>query len=354
MKDRLKNGIAISLIPQILLVQLLAWNPEFVESYYSKGVFPLISRLYRFLLGWIPFSVGDILYFLLGSWFLYFLIKNWRSLWSKRRLRDLIMVLSVAYFTFHLMWGFNYYRLPISDAFGLEESFNKEELLRVSGQFAQACNRFQEEINGDSLQPIQLPYTKREIFAIAQTGYKALGEVNPDLDYRPKSIKTSLFSTLLSYMGYGGYLNPFTQEGQVNRKLPSFRLPVVSAHEMAHQVGYSAENEANFLGYLASMHTKDPYAKYSGVTFGLSHCLAQLQAVDSTAYDQVVSTLNPGVKKNFNEAREFWMSYQNPLEPLFQSAFDTFLKANRQEEGMASYSRVVGLMIAYHREEPIH
>jgi len=353
LKDRLKNGIAISLIPQILLVQLLAWNPEFVESYYSKGLFPLISRLYRFLLGWIPFSVGDILYFLLGSWFLYFLIKNWRSFWSKRRLRDLIMVISVAYFTFHLMWGFNYYRLPISDAFGLEESFNKEELIAVSGQFAQACNRFQEEIIGDSLQPIQLPYSKKEIFVIAQSGYKALGESKPDLDYRPKSIKPSLFSTLLSYMGYGGYLNPFTQEGQVNRKLPSFRLPVVSAHEMAHQVGYSAENEANFLGYLASMHTNDPYAKYSGVTFGLSHCLAQLQAVDSTAYDQVVSTLNPGVKKNFNEAREFWMSYQNPLEPLFQSAFDTFLKANRQEEGMASYSRVVGLLIAYHREEPL-
>ena len=39
MKDRLKNGIALSLIPQILLVQLLAWNPEFVELYYSKGIF---------------------------------------------------------------------------------------------------------------------------------------------------------------------------------------------------------------------------------------------------------------------------------------------------------------------------
>ena len=353
MKDRLKNGIALSLIPQILLVQLLAWNPEFVELYYSKGIFPLISRLYRFLLGWIPFSVGDILYFLLGSWFLYFLVKNWRSLWSKRRLRDLFMVLSVAYFTFHIMWGFNYYRLPISDAFGLEESFNKGELVKVSGQFAEACNQYQEAISGDSLQPIKVPYTKKEIFTLAQTGYKALGEANPDLNYRPKSIKPSLFSTLLSYMGYGGYLNPFTQEGQVNRKLPSFRLPVVSAHEIAHQVGYSAENEANFLGYLASMNTSDSYAKYSGVTFGLSHCLAQLQVIDSTAYKQVVSTLNPGVKKNFNEAREFWLSYQNPLEPVFQSAFDTFLKANRQEEGMASYSRVVGLMIAYHREKPI-
>ena len=353
MSDKLKNSIAIALIPQILLVQLLAWNPEFVESYYSKGLYPLLSRLYRFLLGWIPFSIGDILYFILSIWFLYFLYKNWGSLWSRHRLRDFIMVLSVAYFTFHLMWGVNYYRLPISESFGLEASFSKAELIDVSSQFAAASNRFQEEITGDSSSIVSVPYTKKEIFALMQTGYHSLAETYPEMNYQPRSIKASLFSTLLSYMGYGGYLNPFTQEGQVNRKLPSFRLPVVSAHEMAHQVGYSAENEANFLGYMASMKTGDPYAQYSGTTFGLSHCLAQLQAVDTTAYNQVVAKLNPGVKKNFNEAREFWISYQNPLEPLFQSAFDTFLKANRQEEGMASYNQVVALMIAYHRKNPL-
>ena len=353
MSDRLKNGIAIALIPQILLVQLLAWNPEFVELYYSKGLYPLLSRLYRFLLGWIPFSIGDILYFILGVWLLYFLFRNWRSLWSRRRLRDFILVLSVAYFTFHLMWGLNYYRLPIAEAFELEDSFELDELIGVSGELVEASNRLQTELTGDTITKVRVPHTKKAIFKTAKAGYDVLSKNYPIVTYKQPSIKPSLLSTLLSYMGYGGYLNPFTQESQVNAKLPSFRLPVVSAHEMAHQVGYSAENEANLLGYLAASASPDPFARYSAKTFGLHHCLAQLQQRDSIAFDSLVARMHPGVKNNFVEAREFWESYQNPFEPLFQSAFDTFLKANRQEEGMASYNRVVALMIAYHREHPM-
>lgn len=39
-------------------------------------------------------------------------------------------------------------------------------------------------------------------------------------------------------MGYGGYLNPFTNEAQVNGITPKFRLPTVSGHEVGHQLGY--------------------------------------------------------------------------------------------------------------------
>lgn len=353
MKDRLKLGIALSLIPQILLVYWASRNPEWIENYYSQGLYPLISKIYRSLLGWIPFSIGDIIYVVLGILAIGYLIRNRKQLFTIKMALNVGMVLSVAYFTFHLMWGLNYYRLPIGDAFELEESFTQEELIRVIDGLVQTTNQMQEEITGDTVSAVWVPHSRRAIFTTAREGYDLLGERYPKLNYPLPSIKPSLLSTMLSYMGYGGYLNPFTLEGQVNAKLPTFRLPVVSAHEMAHQVGYSAENEANFLGYLAASHSTDRYAQYSAKTFGLSHCLGQLQVLDSTAFDSLVDRMHPGVKQNFREAREFWESYQNPLEPLFKSAFDTFLKANRQEEGMASYSRVVGLLVAYHREEPI-
>ena len=354
MRDRLKLGIAISLIPQVLLVYWASRNPEWVEHYYSQGWYPLISGLYRGLLGWIPFSVGDIIYVVLGLLAIGYLIKNRDHLFTKKMLANVIMVLAVAYFTFHVMWGLNYYRLPIAEAFKLEESFTQEELMDVIGGLVQVSNDLQYQITGDTVSAVSIPHNRKAIFSTAQEGYDLLGQRHPKLKYLRPSIKPSLLSTMLSYMGYGGYLNPFTLEGQVNAKLPTFRLPVVSAHEMAHQVGYSAENEANFLGYLAASGSPDPYAQYSAKTFGLSHCLGQLQVLDSIAFDSVVKHMHPGVKKNFVEAREFWESYQNPLEPVFKSAFDNFLKANRQEEGMASYSRVVGLLVAYHREKPIN
>ena len=52
----------ISLIPvQVIFLQVLKYFPEFVEVYYSTGIFPLISEALRFTFGWIPFSVGDLL-----------------------------------------------------------------------------------------------------------------------------------------------------------------------------------------------------------------------------------------------------------------------------------------------------
>ena len=353
MSDRIKRIIALSLLPQVFLVYLASKNPEFIERYYSLGLYPIVSGLYRSFLGWIPFSIGDIIYVLLGILVIVYLLKNRKRLFTKKMVVNAIMVLSVAYFTFNFMWGLNYYRLPIGDAFDLEEAFTQEELIQVIEGLTRTCNDLQEEITGDTASAVWVPHSRKAIFGTAREGYETLGQRYPKLNYIPPSIKPSLLSTLLSYMGYGGYLNPFTLEGQVNAKLPTFRLPVVSAHEMAHQVGYSAENEANFLGYLAASNSSDPYAQYSAKTFGLSHCLGQLQVLDSVITDSLIARMNPGVRKNFIEVREFWESYKNPLEPVFKSAFDTFLKANRQEEGMASYSRVVGLLVAYHREEPI-
>ena len=52
------------LIIQMLFIVLISRHPEWVEKYYSNGLYPFISRLLRKLLGWIPISVGDLLYLL--------------------------------------------------------------------------------------------------------------------------------------------------------------------------------------------------------------------------------------------------------------------------------------------------
>jgi hypothetical protein len=62
--------------------------------------------------------------------------------------------------------------------------------------------------------------------------------------------------------------------------------------------------------------------------------------------------MNPGVRENFRELQEFWKAFQNPLEPAFKSIFNSYLKVNRQKDGIRSYNRVVSLMVSYHRENP--
>lgn len=353
MRSRFKNILALSLPLQLLLVSWAAAHPQWVERWYSQGVYTHLSGFFRLLYGWVPFSVGDVLYFVLGALGLGFLVRHGRRIrthfWAS--LRDLVAALAVLHLTFYLLWGLNYFREPLSASLGLEESYTQAELLALSEELVQEANALQTQLAGDTISPVQPPYTRREILRKTVASYGYLAEEQPRFRYEQASLKTSLFSTLLSYMGYGGYLNPFTGEAQVNARLPLFRFPAVSGHEVGHQLGYSAENETNFIGYLATRNHPDPYFRYSAATFALSYCLAEVDRRDSLARKALTRSLNRGVRANYAEVQAFWERYQNPMEPVFKALFNRYLEVNRQKDGIASYNRIVSLLVAYRREE---
>jgi len=353
--NKLKNGIALSLLPQLLLVGWLGSNPEIVERYYSNGIYPVISQFFRLLFGWIPFSVGEIIYTLLIILAFRYLIKNWSKIKAAPFgfLRNVLVVLSVFYFTFNLVWGLNYYRKPIAENFAIRDSVRTQEVIDLAKKLILKTNRLQLKITGDSTQMVQVPYDRKEIFDKTVNGYEQLQAQLPFLEYHHRSLKKSTFSTLISYLGIGGYLNPFTNEAQVNALTPVFRFPVVSGHEVGHQVGYSKENETNFIGYLVTMKNEDVYFQYSASAYALSHCLSSIRRIDEQKFQELYYKINLGVQENYRELYEFNLKYANPFEPIFKSIFDSFLKANRQQEGVKSYSKIVGLMVGYHEKYPL-
>ena len=355
MKMRLKTGIALSIIPQIILIKWLGTKTSLIEEVYSTGIYPKISIFFRMLFGRIPFSVGDILYFLLVITAIGYLYKNWRTIKHHKILflRDILMVLSIAYFTFHLMWGFNYYREPLADKLELKETKDYHELVDFTKKLIQKTNQIQLKLTRDSLTKVEVPYSKEEIFQKSIDGYKQLSKKYDFLTYTKPSVKASLFSTGLTYMGYAGYLNPFTNEAQVNGILPGFRLPIVTGHEIGHQLGYSAENETNFIGYLVTANNDDLYFQYTAYAYALGYCLSDVRRGDIELFKTMFAELNPGVRANFQEMADFWSQYENPMEPVFKSIFNSFLKANNQSQGIKSYNAVVSLLIAYHQKYPL-
>lgn len=355
MKISFKNAVALSLIPQIIIVKWVGNYSNFVENYYSTGFYPFISRLFRTLFGWIPFSIGDLIYFALIILALTYLYRNRKSIWKNKLAfaRNVLMILSVSYFTFHFMWGMNYYREPLADKLSLTETRDYKELLDFTQQLIRKTNDAQLNITNDSSLAVSIPYNQKQIFDKTIIGYDELKTIHPFLKYTTPSAKTSLFSKGLTYMGYAGYLNPFTNEAQVNGLLPNFRFPVVVGHEIGHQLGYSAENETNFIGYLVTAKNNDIYFQYAAYAYALGYCLSDIRSADKEEFNRLLSTLNPGVKKNFQEMADFWNSYENPMEPVFKSIFNSFLKANNQTEGIRSYNAVVYLLVAYHKQHPL-
>lgn len=350
-----KTIIALLMIPQYALVKVLAHYPEFVETYYSNGLYPIISKIFRYVFGWLPFSFGDLLYAFMIIYALRWLIKNRKRFIKDTKLWfvDMFAALSLIYFAFHLFWGLNYHRQPLHENLNLDHDYTTEQLVLVTKKLIEKSNTYHLKITNNDTLKVNIPYSKSDIFKRTQNGYDHLKRVFPHLEYHPKSIKKSLFSYPLTYMGFSGYLNPLTNEAQVDALIPVYRFPTTTAHEIAHQLGYAAENEANFIGFMATINNDDVYFKYSGYTFGLRFCLNEIYRRDATLYETIVADVNTGILKNYEEVRLFWEAYQNPAEPFFKIFYSNFLKANKQEKGMKSYSYVVALLVNYLENEAL-
>lgn len=349
MLRKTKTIVALLLIPQYLFVKLLGNYPDFVELYYSNGLYVYMSKAFRYMLGWLPFSFGDLVYAFGIIYAVRWLFINRKRLRkdTKQWFVDVFAAVSIIYFAFHLFWGFNYYRLPLHKSLNINADYTTEQLVNVTKLLIERANATHFKITKNDTLRVDVPYTKREVLNMAPAGYVGLKKQFPDLEYTPVSAKISLFSLPLTYMGFSGYLNPWTNEAQVDGMIPVYKFSTTSTHEMAHQLGFAAENEANFIGCLAAINNENIYFKYCGYTFGLRYCLNEIYRRDEVLYTQTVKTLNSGVLKNYEEVRIFWDAHQNPIEPFFKLFYSGYLKANKQNKGMESYSYVVALLVNY-------
>ena len=349
MKLQKAHILPILLILQITIVKTLAHFPEFIEEWYSKGLYPKIAFLSRNLLGWIPFSVGDLIYFILIVSLLRWIWKNRKGFiknWKTNGL-TILSCLSILYFSFHFLWGMNYYRVPLNEKLNIKKEYSVEELEAFTLKMISITNALHLLITQNDTLAVEIPYSDTEIFDLALNGYQKLPENLKEFQYKNKSIKGSLLSYPLSYMGFGGYLNPFTNEAQVNILKPKFNSPMTTCHEMAHQTGIGSESECNFIGFIAAIKNDDIYFQYSAYNFITRYCLGNLERIEEGKSKLFFEKINKGVVKNFEENEAFWESYHTPIDTFFEYFYDNFLKLNQQKDGLESYSKFVGLMIGY-------
>ncbi|MES2811457.1 MAG: DUF3810 domain-containing protein [Bacteroidota bacterium] len=342
-----KPLLPLLLIVQIIGLQCLSFFPAAVEKYYSNGLYPIISRLFRSIFGWLPFSFGDLLYGILIIWALFWLFKN-RKTSLKSKVIGVISFMSVVYFAFHFLWAFNYYRLPLFAKMNIKTEYSDAQLFNFTQKLIAKTNAVQLAIMKDSTKKVVTPYSHQEILSKSLNGYQNLSKTYTFFSYTNPSIKTSLFSYPLTYMGFGGYLNPFTNEAQVNNLPPIYNFPATTCHEMAHQMGFASESECNFIGFLASTQNEDLHFKYAGYTYALRYCLANIGAKDEVKFEQLLKTINPGILKNFQESEDFWKSHRSFIDKGFEIFYDNFLKMNQQKDGMDSYSKFVDLLVNYY------
>jgi len=349
--------LTILLFIQIGFVYFLSKFPDFIESFYTNGIYIYISKFLRILFGWLPFSIGDLIYLLLIILIIRFLV-----LFIKNKKRNRIALIyqllagfSIFYFCFYFFWGLNYSKVPITKTLELNikndsvysNKYDIEKLIILSDKLIHKVIHIQSKLVANDTLPVKVSLSKNEILNLTQNGYQNLSKQFKQFSYTPSSIKKSLFSLPLTYMGFAGYLNPLTGEAQVDYLIPKVSLPTTSSHEVAHQLGIASESEANFIGYLAANSHDDLYFQYSANLMAIRYTLYDIYRFDQNLYQKYKNKLPIGVLSNLNEIQNFWMKYENPFEPIFKYFYDIFLKYNQQKDGLKSYNQMVGLLIAY-------
>ncbi len=355
MKVKTKPLISLALLVISVLIHIYSNNKLRVETGYSTHFFVNFSQSLRSILGHTTVSIGDILYggtFLLILWYcgraIIFILKRkkWKiyglNLWI-----NMVNLLCLLYIIFNIFWGINYNRKGIAWQLGLSvTAYNTAELRNINSLLVQKIN-----LSKTSLmhQPVVYP-TNAQLFVMVDNGYKNVSILYPFLKYKPVALKSSLWGWLGNYTGFTGYYNPFTGEAQVNTTVPKFSQPFTACHEVAHQLGYAKEMEANFVGYLAAASSSDTLFHYSVYLDLFSYANRNLYFIDSASAKQYSKALSPGVVKDIKEWVAFNRAHQSPLEPIIKWLYGKFLQGNQQPQGLLSYDEVTGFIIAYYKK----
>jgi len=339
----------------IILIKFFSANSIRVETLYSSKFYFYFSKILRFLFGCIPFSLGDILYFAVGCWLIWKIVKNIKLLLRKKlsakaaikKLLELFLRLVFVYIIFNIFWGINYDRKGIAFQLDLKHlQYDTSDLKMLQKLLLEKVNASKIAVlrNHERYPP------KEELIRRAKKSYDEAKKIYPFLQYKNLSVKSSLYGIPGDYLGFTGYYNPFTGEAQINTTVPDFLQPYIATHEMAHQLGYAKENEANFVGYLAAVNSNDTLFHYSTYFDLFIYANREVFYFDSVSSHEALLQLIPEVKDDIRELRKFNDTHQSFLEPAITWMYGNYLKLNKQPQGMHTYNAVVGMLIAYYKK----
>jgi len=334
------------------LLQLLEGYPTIIERYYSTRVYPGICHIFHPVFNLFPFSIGDILYLVAIVFIVYYVVKLFRLLFKKQfkpaglLALTMVIIFQIVVLSFSFLWGLNYYRPSAGERLKLSDSdYTTQQLYNLAQLAIDSANATRSRVTTADLQQ-----DNQTIIQTAVKAVQAMSDSSRDFYTYDPDIKLSLFTPLLNYLGTSGYYNPFTTESQINYQMPVFLKPFVACHELSHQMGYGAEDEANFVGFLVGIRSNDRLLQYSAWHEVVDECMGDLHVRDSTLQINLKKRVLPIVHQDFVAERTFWLSHTGPIDMVSSMFYNDFLKANNQPNGLQTYNRMVRLVMSWEKE----
>ena len=162
--------------------------------------------------------------------------------------------------------------------------------------------------------------------------------------------KPILNTWILSVQQTTGVYSPFTVEANYNRDIAYYDIPFTICHELSHLRGYMQEEEANFIGVLATIGADDLYFNYSGFVSAWVYAGNALARIDSTAFATLYSRINARTRQDMLYNNAYWQQFEGKPAEAHEQLNDAYLKMQGQATGVHSYGHVTDLMLEYFAE----
>ena len=360
--EKMPWNFALYLLGFITLA--ISYWPSAVTAFYGPYIFKPITQFLRFIFGRIPFSLGEIAYvfiiisliFSLLRW-VYFNKNHFSGLpfWKPQMVHFLNGVV-VLFIVFELLWGLNYQKMDPSQDFDLKVplSYTEHQMDSLSLSLINKLNLTRAKLV--NIYPKKLEFDS--ILAQNEVEFTKNSQKWSFLKYRNSSVKKAIFPSWGDYIGYTAFYQPLTGEAIVRGDLPKLTMPFTMSHEMAHQLGYASEEQANFIAYVIGTESVDPLFNYSTQVQLFTYAqYAHLNFIakrgDFEWYKQIVERnrklLSPQVIADRKEIKNFFLQKQDLQIQGTSEMYNQFLIWNKQLKGIDSYNDVLLWVLAYER-----
>ena len=321
------------------LAALAAFIPlpsGFIERFYSRGFYPVLQNGLTWLSSLAPFALLDVALVAIVVFWIALVARRWRTGGAAPALRagvtSLAIIVSTVVLVFLVFWGFNYRRVPLEVRLDYDHArVTRDVTLRFAQLAVDRVNDLEpkKETKGDS--------HERLVRAFAATQQR-LGAARTA---RPAAPKTSFFSWYLRLAGIDGMVDPWFLEILVNPDVLPIEYPFTLTHEWAHLAGYANESEANFVAWLTCV-TADDRAQYSGWLEAYQYTRA---ALPRDARRDLDRRLAPAVVADLRAIAERLGTVDPAVSGFARNVYDTYLRAQGVDEGIASYGAMLRLML---------
>ncbi|MGN0485206.1 MAG: DUF3810 domain-containing protein [Lachnospiraceae bacterium] len=351
-----------------IVLNVVAWISKGFCDWYTTHLFPVWENTFGRIMSLIPFTVGEMLLYLLVFAIIVglFLLILFAVFFYDTRIRHVAKC-----WWNGIAWAFNillllqtlngsilYHCTGISANVDGEIDQKQEKLFALYNHVAESANALSDQFERDENGFLTV---NRELFD--ETAHRAMTGIShayPQLSGYYPQVKPMLASSGMCQKDLKSVYLGFSMEAAYNTRMYVVNEPYAICRGLAYAKGYMREDEVDFLAYVACVQSPDPFFKYSGYVSMIDVIAEEIQETCgwSKEVQAKLTKLNTQVQTdNIFLTQQMWDEVNDKrlfnterMQKMFRTFSNGFLYLEGVKNGMDTKEADVNLLLDHYEK----